>query len=198
MKLYSTLDKEVKEIEPIKKGQISIYSCGPTVYSRMQIGNIRAYVNWDILHRALLYLDYDVKRVMNLTDVGHMTSEDDFGSDFGEDRMDKQAQKEGLQPLDIANKYIDTVLDDFRNLNILAPNGEIIPKDLDHKGVQEYGFSRATEYVDEMIDMVKKIEENGYTYETKQALYFDVSRIEDYTIFTGQNLDDKEVVREKK
>jgi cysteinyl-tRNA synthetase len=198
MKLYSTLDKKVKEIEPIKEGQISIYSCGPTVYYRMQIGNIRAYVNWDILHRALLYLGYDVKRIMNMTDVGHMTSDDDFGSDFGEDRMDKQAQKEGLQPLDIANKYIDTVLDDFRALNILAPNGEVIPEDLDHEGVQEYGFPRATEYVEEMIDIIKKIEENGYTYETKQALYFDVSKIKDYTIFTGQNLDEKEVgVREE-
>jgi cysteinyl-tRNA synthetase len=198
MKLYSTLHKKVVDIEPLKEGEISIYSCGPTVYYRMQIGNIRAYVNWDILHRALLYLGYDVKRVMNLTDVGHMTSHDDFGSDFGEDRMDKQARKEGLQPLDIANKYIDTVLEDFRKLNILAPSGGVIPQDLTYEGVKEYGFPRATEYVEEMIDIIKKIEANGYTYETKQALYFDVTKIDDYTIFTGQKLEDKEVgVREE-
>lgn len=198
MKLYSTLDRKIVDIVPIKKGQISIYSCGPTVYYRMQIGNLRAYVNWDILHRAFLYLGYDVKRVMNITDVGHMTSDDVFGSDFGEDKMDKQAQKEGLQPLDIANKYIDAVLDDFRDLNILAPNGQIIPKDLNHEGVGKYGFSRATEYIEEMINMIKKIEKNGYTYETKQALYFDVTKIKDYTIFTGQSLDEKNIgVREE-
>ncbi len=198
MKLYSTLDRKVTEIVPIKKGQISMYSCGPTVYSRMQIGNIRAYVNWDILHRAFLYLGYNVKRIMNITDVGHMTSDDDFGSDFGEDKMDRQAQKEGLQPIDIANKYIDTVLDDFRDLNILSPSGETIPEDLNYEEVGEYGFTRATEYIEEMIDMIKKIEKNGYTYETKQALYFDVTKIKDYTIFTGQNLDEKNVgVREE-
>lgn len=198
MKLYSTLDRKVVEIEPLEEGKVSIYSCGPTVYYRMQIGNIRPYVNWDILHRAYLYLGYDVKRVVNLTDVGHMTSDDDYGSDFGEDKMDKQAAKEGLQPIDIANKYIDTVLDDFRKLNILAPNGDIISEDLTHEGVSEYAFCRATEYVDEMIGVIKKIEENGYAYETKQALYFDVSKIEDYTIFTGQKLEEKEIaVREE-
>jgi cysteinyl-tRNA synthetase len=193
MKLYSTLDRKVVDIQPLKESKMSIYSCGPTVYYRMQIGNIRAYVNWDIFHRALLYLGYDVERVMNITDVGHMTSMDDFGSDFGEDRMDRQAEREGIQPIDIANKYIDTVLDDFRALNILAPNGQVIPKDLTHEGVEDFGFTRATEYVDEMIKVIKKIEANGYTYETEQALYFDVTKIPEYSIFTGQNLDEKEI-----
>jgi cysteinyl-tRNA synthetase len=198
MKLYSTLDRKVVDIVPIKKGKISIYSCGPTVYSRMHIGNIRAYVNWDVFHRALLYLGYDVKRVMNLTDVGHMTSQDDFGSDFGDDRFDRQSEREGLKPIDIANKYIDTVLEDFRTLNILAPNGEEIPKDLKYSNVSKFGFPRATEYVNEMIEMVKRIEANGYTYETDQAIYFDVTKIKDYTIFTGQKLEEKEVgVREE-
>ena len=193
MKLYSTLDRKIVEIEPIKDNQISIYSCGPTVYFKMHMGNIRAYINWDILHRALLYLGYDVKRVMNLTDVGHMSSNDDFGSDFGEDKMDRQAQREGITPLDIANKYIDTVIDDFRQLHILAPNGSGIPKDLTHLNVEKYGWSRATTFINEIIEMIKKIQENGYTYETKQAIYFDISKIPDYTIFTGQNLSDKEV-----
>lgn len=193
MKLYSTLDRKIVEIQPLKEGEISIYSCGPTVYYRMQIGNIRAYINWDILHRSLLYLGYDVKRVVNITDVGHMTSLDDFGSDFGEDRMDRQAEREGIQPIDIANKYIDTVLDDFRALNILAPNGQMIPKDLTYEGVEELGFTRATEYIDEMIEVIKKIEANGYTYETDQALYFDVTKVPEYNIFTGQSLDEKEV-----
>ncbi len=198
MKLYSTLDRKVVEIEPIKDNHISIYSCGPTVYFNMHIGNIRAYINWDILHRALLYLGYDVKRVMNLTDVGHMSSTDDFGSDFGEDKMDRQAQREGITPLDIANKYIDSVLDDFKRLNILAPNGKPIPKDLTYEDVEKYGWSRATNFINEIIDMIKRIESNGYTYETQQAVYFDVSKIPNYNIFTGQELSEKEIgVREE-
>lgn len=198
MKLYSTLDRKVVPIQPLKEVEISIYSCGPTVYSRMHIGNIRAYVNWDILHRALLYLGYDVKRVMNMTDVGHMTSYDDFGSDFGEDRFDRQSEREGIEPLDIANKYIDTVLDDFRLLNILAPSGDSIPDDLTHNDIENYNFPRATEYIGEMIETIKKIESNGYTYQTKQALYFDVTKVDNYTIFTGQKLEEKEVaVREE-
>lgn len=86
MKLYSTLDKKIVKIEPFSEGEISMYNCGPTVYFRMHIGNIRAYVNWDILHRAFLYLGYSVKRIMNITDVGHMSSTDDFGDDFGDER----------------------------------------------------------------------------------------------------------------
>ncbi len=198
MKLYSTLDKKIVEIEPNKEGVISMYNCGPTVYYRMHLGNIRAYVNWDILHRALLYLGYKVNRVMNITDVGHMTSQDDFGDDFGEDKMDRQAEKEGVEPIDIANKYINTVLDDYRALHILAPNGEEIPEDLNHENVSEYGWTRATEYIEEMIEIIKKMEERGYTYETDQAIYFDVTKVPDYTIFTGQKLEEKSVgVREE-
>lgn len=188
MKLYSTLDRKVVEIKPNKEGVVSIYSCGPTVYSRAHIGNLRSSVNWDVLQRSFSYLGYEVKRVMNMTDVGHMTSDEDFG----EDKIDKQASTEGLEPLDIANKYIDTILDDFRLLNILSPVGKPIPEALDYKKIAEYGFPRATDYIDQMIDVIKKIENNGYTYETEQALYFDVTRIEDYTSFTGQKLEEKE------
>ncbi|MGI6484586.1 MAG: cysteine--tRNA ligase [Candidatus Dojkabacteria bacterium] len=198
MKLYSTLDKKIVEIEPNEEGVISMYNCGPTVYYRMHLGNIRAYVNWDILHRALLYLGYKVNRVMNITDVGHMTSQDDFGDDFGEDKMDRQAEKEGVEPIDIANKYINSVLDDYRALHILAPNGEEIPEDLNHENVSEYGWTRATEYIQEMIEIIKRMEERGYTYETDQAIYFDVTKVPDYTIFTGQKLEEKDVgVREE-
>jgi len=198
MKLYSTLDKKIVQIEPNKEGVISMYNCGPTVYYRMHLGNIRAYVNWDILHRALLYLGYKVERSMNITDVGHMSSQDDFGDDFGDDKMDKQAQKEGIEPIDIANKYINTVLDDYRALHILSPSGKKIPDDLDFKKVSEYGWVRATEYVDEMIALVKRMEARGYTYETDQAVYFDVTKVPDYTIFTGQKLEEKNVgVREE-
>ncbi len=192
MKLYSSLERKVVDIVSKEDGVFKIYSCGPTVYYDMHLGNIRAYVDWDVLHRALIYLGYDVQRIMNMTDVGHMTSSDDFGDDFGEEKMEKQAEKEGLQPLEIANKYIDSVLYDFRALNILAPNGEEIPTELNHSEISKYGWTRATDYIDRMIDIVKKIEENGYTYETDQAVYFDVSKLKDYTIFTGQELEEKE------
>lgn len=193
MKLYSTLDRKIVEIEPNKKGVISMYNCGPTVYYRMHLGNIRAYVDWDILHRALLYLGYKVERVMNITDVGHMSSKDDFGDDFGDDKMDRQAAKEGLEPIDIANKYIDSVLEDYRALHILAPNGKEIPEGMTYQDVSAYGWARATEYIQEMIDIVKKMESRGYTYETEQAIYFDITKVPDYNIFTGQKLEDKKV-----
>lgn len=193
MRLYSTLDRRVVDIKPIKENTISMYSCGPTVYYDMHIGNIRAYINWDVFHRALKYLGYDVHKVMNFTDVGHMSSKDDFGSDFGDDKVDRESKKEGIEPIDIANKYINSVLNDFKLLNILAPNGEDIPESLDYRDVEEYGFMRATNYIDEMISFIKKIEANGYTYETKQAVYFDVTKIPDYTIFTGQKLDEKSI-----
>jgi len=189
MKLYSTLDRKVVDIVPIKDNQISIYSCGPTVYYRMHLGNIRAYVNWDILHRALVYLGYDVKRIMNFTDVGHMTHDEDFG----EDKMDVEAKREGIQAIDIANKYIDTVLEDFKALNILTPSGDTIEKDLDFNKVEKYGWMRATTHIPEIIEIIKKMEFNGYTYETEQALYFDVTKIPDYTVFTGQKLEDKKI-----
>ncbi len=194
MKLYNTLDKKVVEIKPLKKGKLTIYSCGPTVYNRMHIGNIRAYVNWDILHRALEYLGYDVERVMNMTDVGHMSRDEDFG----EDKIELQALKEGKDPLNIASYYIKTVLEDFAKLNILSPKGNRVDPNMSLDRLEEEGWTRATEYVDEMIEMVKKIEENGYTYETSQALYFDVTKIDNYQIFTNQSLDEKqEGVREE-
>jgi len=189
MKLYSTLDRKVVDIQPLKDNTYSIYSCGPTVYYRMHIGNIRAYVDWDILQRAMNYLGYNVHRVMNFTDVGHMTSDEDFG----EDKMDKEANKEGIQPIDIANKYINTVLEDFRALNILTPSGEKIPESLDYHDVENYGWMRATNYIPEMLSLIQKMEANGYTYETDQAIYFDVTKVPDYTIFTGQKLDEKNV-----
>jgi cysteinyl-tRNA synthetase len=194
MKLYSTLDKKVVPIKPIKKGQISIYNCGPTVYFRMHIGNIRAYVNWDILHRAFTYTGYKVKRIMNITDVGHMSTDEDFG----EDKIEKQALKEGKDPLSIANYYIKTVLEDFSKLNILSPKGNKVDPNMSLDKLEQEGWTRATEYIEEMIEMIKKIEKNGYTYETTQAIYFDVTKLDNYNVFTNQSLEEKmEGVREE-
>ncbi len=194
MKLYNTLEKKVVPIKPFKEGKISMYNCGPTVYFRMHIGNIRAYVDWDILHRSLTYVGYEVERIMNLTDVGHMSADEDFG----EDKVEKQAEEEGKDPLDIANYYIRTVLDDFSKLNILSPKGNKINPNMPLDKLEEEGWTRATEYIDEMIEMVKKMEKNGYTYETTQAVYFDVTKIDNYNIFTNQSLEEKlEGVREE-
>ncbi|MDD2270097.1 MAG: cysteine--tRNA ligase [Candidatus Dojkabacteria bacterium] len=188
MKLYNTLDKKVVPIKPLEEGKITIYNCGPTVYFRMHIGNIRAYVNWDVLYRALKYTGYEVERVMNMTDVGHMSSDEDFG----EDKIEQQALKEGKDPISIANYYIKTVLEDFATVNILSPKGNRVDPNMDLSELQEEGWTRATKYIDEMIEMIKKIDENGYTYETTHAVYFDVTKIDNYNIFTGQTLEEKQ------
>ena len=188
MKLYNTLDKKVVPIKPLEEGKITIYNCGPTVYFRMHIGNIRAYVNWDVLYRALKYTGYEVERVMNMTDVGHMSSDEDFG----EDKIEQQALKEGKDPISIANYYIKTVLEDFATVNILSPKGNRVDPNMDLSKLQEEGWTRATKYIDEMIEMIKKIDENGYTYETTHAVYFDVTKIDNYNIFTGQTLEEKQ------
>ncbi|MDD3474499.1 MAG: cysteine--tRNA ligase [Candidatus Dojkabacteria bacterium] len=194
MKLYNTLDKKVVDIKPLKEGRFSIYNCGPTVYFRMHIGNIRAYVDWDVLYRALKYMGYEVDRIMNLTDVGHMTADEDFG----EDKVETQAQKEGKDPLNISNEYIRTVLEDFSTMNILSPKGNKVDPNMDLSKLEEEGWTRATSYIDQIISMIKKMKENGYTYETKQALYFDVTKLDDYNIFTNQSLEEKqEGVREE-
>jgi cysteinyl-tRNA synthetase len=194
MKIYNTLDKKVVPLKTLKEGKITIYNCGPTVYYRMHIGNIRAYVNWDILYRTLKYTGYEIERIMNMTDVGHMTADEDFG----EDKVETQAQKEGKDPINIANYYIKTVLEDFAKMNILSPKGNKVDPNMDLEKLKEEGWTRATEYVDEMIEMIKKMEENGYTYETTQAIYFDVTKIENYNIFTNQSLEEKqEGVREE-
>ncbi len=194
MKLYNSLTKKIEEIKPLKPGVIKMYSCGPTVYWRMHVGNLRAYAEWDILHRALLYLGYDVRRVTNFTDVGHMTDDDDFG----EDKIEEAASEKGKKPIEIADYYIRTVIEDFYEMNFLSPNGEVVKPDTDIHELGKCGWARATEYIDQIIDFIKKIEENGFTYETDQAIYFDVSKYDDYGRMFNQDLKEKRVgVREE-
>jgi cysteinyl-tRNA synthetase len=189
LRLYNTLTRKVEDIVPIKANEISMYNCGPTVYWRMQIGNLRAYANWDILHRSLLYLGFKVKRVVNFTDVGHMTEDEDFGVD----KIEKTALKEGKEPLDIANYYIQTVLNDFKLMNYLNPDGSVVDLSESVNKVGTHGWARATDHIQEMIDITKLIEKNGYTYETDLALYFDTSKYSDYTGLSWQKQDEKKV-----
>ena len=197
--IYNTPQRKKVTLIPYEKGKIKMYSCGPTVYNTVHIGNLRSIVNFDVVSRALRYLGYDLKRVVNFTDVGHMSSD----SDFGEDKVERQAVKEETDPITIANKYISHVVDSFRKLNVLNPNGTPIQKDINVPDMTKeewtkLGWARATDYIPEMIDFIKRIEANGHTYETEQAIYFDVSTFPQYYEFFGQSLEEKQVaVREE-
>ncbi|WKZ31383.1 MAG: cysteine--tRNA ligase [Candidatus Dojkabacteria bacterium] len=190
LQLYNTLTRQKELVKPRHGDCLKMYNCGPTVYSRQHIGNYRAFAEWDVLHRSLLYLGYCVERVTNITDVGHMTTDEDFG----EDKMDKAAAKSGKQPIDIANEVIDTFLEDLSKLNIRHPDGTEIDLSKDnHTNVADHSWTRATDYIEAMVDSVKKIEEAGLTYETEQAVYFDVTKYDKYTELSRQKLDEKEI-----
>jgi len=168
MKLYNTLTRKVEEFKPIKPGEVGIYSCGPTVYWNQHIGHMYAYTQWDALIRTLKYLGFKTKWVMNITDVGHLTSDEDAG----EDKMEVGAKREGLTVWDIAEKYIKQFLESMELLNIQKPDV----------------LCRATEHLQEQIDFIKKIEANGFTYKTKTGLVFDTSKFPDYAKFSRLDL----------
>jgi cysteinyl-tRNA synthetase len=160
LKLYNTLNRKKEEFKPIKEGNVGMYSCGPTVYSYPHIGNLRTYIFSDILKRVLEYNDYKVKHIMNVTDVGHIVND----ADVGEDKMEKAATKEGKKAQDIAEYYFKIFKEDFKRLNIIEPTI----------------WTKATEYIKEQINLIKKLEEKGYTYKTDDGIYFDTSKFKDY------------------
>lgn len=159
-KIYNTMSRKKEEFKPINDKLVTIYSCGPTVYSYPHIGNMRAYIFMDNLRKVLKYNGYNIKGVMNVTDVGHLTSD----ADEGEDKMEKAARETGINPYDIAKKYTEIFMKDIARLNIEKP--EIIAK--------------ATEHITEMEEYVKKIIENGYAYETSKGIYFDTEKLPSY------------------
>ncbi len=160
LKLFNTLGRKKQEFKPIKDTQVGIYSCGPTVYWYQHIGNLRSYIFSDILKRVLIYDGFKIKHVMNITDVGHLTSD----ADEGEDKMEKAALKEGKKAEDIANYYWKIFREDFYKLNIIEPDI----------------WCKATEHIKEQIELVKKLEGKGYTYKTNDGIYFDTSKFKDY------------------
>ena len=170
--LTNTLTRKKEKFTPIKGKEVGIYSCGPTVYWNQHIGHMFAYVQWDILVRFLRYLDYKVNWVMNITDVGHMTSD----NDAGEDKMEKGAKREGLSVWQIADKYIAQFMDSMDSLNIQRPDV----------------LCRATEHIDDQIELIKKIENNGFTYKTKTGLVFDTSKFPGYSEFANLKLEKQE------
>lgn len=168
IKFYNTLTKTKDKFEPLEGNTVRIYSCGPTVYKDATIGNMKSYIFMDTLRRVLKYNGYNIKHAMNITDVGHLVSD----GDEGEDKMLKAAREEKKSPLEIAEFYTERFFNDFERLNIDKP--EIICK--------------ATEHIDDMLEFVKKLLENGYAYETSTAIYFDVSKLDRYGILSGIDL----------
>jgi len=160
LKLYNTLKRKKEEFKPLSKNKVGLYSCGPTVYSFQHIGNLRSYLAWDILKRVLKYNGYLVKHVMNVTDVGHLTSD----SDTGEDKIERAAQKEKKKASEIANYYLEIFREDLEKLNISEPNI----------------WCKATEHIKEQIELIENLEKKGYTYKTEDGIYFDTSKLKDY------------------
>ena len=169
LKLYNSLGREMQEFIPIKDSFVGFYGCGPTVYKYAHVGNLRAYVFQDILKRVLMFLGYDVKHIMNVTDIGHLSDD----GDEGEDKMIKSAREQGLTVTQIADFYLDAFLKDIDNLNILRPSV----------------ICKATEHVNDMIELIKKIEKNGHTYMSEGNLYFDISTFKKYGELSGINIE---------
>ncbi len=167
--LYNTLTRKKEEFKPIVSGKVGIYSCGPTVYWNQHVGNMYAFTIWDTLVKFLRYVGYEVTWVVNITDVGHNTSD----ADEGEDKIEKGAKRENLSVWEIAKKYEVQYVDSLRLLNIKP---DISP--------------RATEHISEQIEMAQKIEKNGYTYKTKTGLVFDTGKFKNYAKFANLKLNE--------
>ena len=170
LKIYNTLSHSEEEFIPWNGKVVNMYTCGPTVYHFAHIGNLRTYIMEDVLERTLRYLGYNVKRCMNITDVGHLSSD----SDTGNDKMVTAAQKEHKTVLEIAKYYTDIFFEDFKKLNIIKP--EIV--------------SPATENIDEYIKIIQKLLDAGYAYEAGGNVYFDTSKLKQYYVLTNHTEDE--------
>ncbi len=169
MKLYNTLSRTIEDFKPIDENLVKIYTCGPTVYNYAHLGNLRMYIHEDILEKALRYVGYPVKRVMNITDVGHLESD----ADDGEDKMLKGAKRENKTVWEIAQHYTDAFFTDIEKLNI--KKADIT--------------ARATDYIDDYIEFIKGLEQKGFTYIANGNVYFDITKVENYTKLSGMDLE---------
>ena len=172
MKIYNTLSHKIEEFVPNEPGKVSMYTCGPTVYHFAHIGNLRSYIMEDILEKYMIYSGLDVKRVMNITDVGHLTSD----GDTGEDKMLKGAKREHKSVMDIAKFYTDAFFEDCKKLNIKKPDV----------------VEPATHCIDEFIKVISSLIEKGYAYEAGGNIYFDTSKLKEYYVFHNFNEEDLE------
>ncbi len=169
MKLFNTLSRKLEEFKPFDPSRVKIYTCGPTVYSSPHIGNYAAYVYWDLLVRTLKANGYGVDRVLNLTDVGHLSSD----GDDGEDKLEKGARLSGKSVWEIAEFYTNEFLEGFRSLKLVEPNT----------------IAKATDYIEEDIELVETLTARGYTYETSDGIYFDTSKFPKYANFARLDLE---------
>jgi len=167
LRLYNSLSREKEIFRPIKEGEAGIYTCGPTVYNYAHIGNMRTYIFEDVLVRSLKYLGFGVKRVMNITDVGHLVSD----SDEGEDKMEVGARREGKSAWDIAKFYTEAFFKDYKELNCVMPD-VLCP---------------ATDYIKEMVALVQDLEKKGLTYSIGDGVYFDTAKLPDYGKLAGKS-----------
>lgn len=170
LKIYNTLNRKEEEFKEIETGKVKMYACGPTVYNFAHIGNLRTYVFEDVLKKVLEYEGYEVTHMMNITDVGHLQSDEDLG----EDKMRIGAERENKSVLELARLYENSFIRDLKRLNIKLP--DII--------------TRATEHVQEMIDLIKRLEENGYTYIANGNVYFSIDKFKDYNKLANLNLEE--------
>lgn len=170
IKLYNTKTRTIEEFAPRKEGAVGIYSCGPTVYHYVHLGNLRAFVFADTLHRMFLYANYNLTHVMNITDVGHLVSD----ADEGEDKLEKGAKREGKTAWEVAKFYTDAFFKDIKDLNI---------------NVQEYHYPRATDTLDEQIALIQTLEQKGYTYTISDGVYFDTSLFTAYPDFAHLDIE---------
>lgn len=169
MKLHNTLTRKVEEFTPINDKRVKIYTCGPTVYSFAHIGNFTCYVYWDLLVRTLQLEGWPVDRVLNITDVGHLTSD----ADDGEDKMEKGAKREGKTVWEVAEMYMGDFLENFHALNMVEPTD----------------ICRATDFIKEDTQLVDALYEKGYLYDTTDGLYFDTSKFSKYADFARLDLE---------
>lgn len=174
LKVFNSLTKKTETFKPINPDVVTMYTCGPTVYDYPHIGNWRTNFLSDLLLRTLKFSGFNVKYIMNLTDVGHLTGDNIGEPDTGEDRLEKAADKENKSAKAISDFYIEDFYNGFESLNLEKPSK----------------FTRASEYIKQQIDLVKTLEEKDYTYKTSDGVYFDTSKFADYGKLSGQNVDE--------
>lgn len=169
LKIHNTLTKKTEDFVPITDGKVTLYTCGPTVYNYLHIGNWAAYIYWDILVRTLIMNGYDVERVMNITDVGHLVSD----ADDGEDKLEKGARREGKTSWEVAEFYTEDFMKGMEELGLTLPNHVV----------------RATDFISQQLELVRILKEKGFTYQIDDGIYFDTSLFPTYADFAGLNLE---------
>lgn len=171
LKLYNTLTRHLDDFEPIDPSIVKLYTCGPTVYDDLHVGNWAAYIYWDTLVRTLQMNAYSVDRVMNITDVGHLVSD----ADDGEDKLEKGARREGKTAWEIAQHYTDSFLLGMKELNLTSPTH----------------LARATDFIPQQIDLIRVLRQKGFTYQTTDGIYFDTGKFSRYADFAHLDLSEQ-------